>query len=131
MNTILDSFHIATCGQRRLDGSAAKLRAKIPVEIVRNGDDKAFEILIKQLPTRAPLPEGGSQNSDDTGTPGGLTAPASINQRGTNNHESEMTSRAKARPGACRVASLPGRQFNIVTFNSARHHGRKRAHPGC
>jgi hypothetical protein len=131
MNTILNSFHIATCGQRRPHGSATRLSAKIPIEIVRHDDDKAYEILIKQLPARAPLPEDGSPNSDDIGTPGGLTAPPSINRRGTNNHEREMTSRAKAWPAACRVASLPGRQFNIVTFNSARHHGRKRAHTGC
>jgi serine protease Do len=58
--------------QLQLIVAETKPGAKVPVEILRNGDPKTFEVTVKQLPGTESLAEAGSQNGNDTGTLNGV-----------------------------------------------------------
>ena len=64
----------------RLDVAATKPDSKVPVEIMRDGNEKTLEVTIKQLPGAAQVAEAGAQNSNDTGTLNGV-AVADLNQQ--------------------------------------------------
>jgi serine protease Do len=59
--------------QLQLAVAATKPGSKVPVEIMRNGNEKRLEVVIKQLPGTEQLAEAGSQNNNDTGTLNGVT----------------------------------------------------------
>ncbi len=63
---VTDSRHL------QLEVAATKPGTKVPVEIMRNGDEKKLEVTVKQLPGTEQLAEAGSQSSDDTGTLNGV-----------------------------------------------------------
>ncbi len=57
----------------QLEVAATKPGSKVPVEILRNGNEKTLEVTIKQLPGTEQLAKAGSQDSNDTGTLNGVT----------------------------------------------------------
>lgn len=71
---------VADGRELQLDVAGAKPGSKIPVEILRNGDQKTLEVTVKPQPGTEQLAENGSQNSDDSGTLNGV-AVADLNQQ--------------------------------------------------
>jgi len=67
-----DGRKIADNRQLQLIVAEAKIGAKVPVEIMRNGDRKTLEVTIKPLPSTEALAETDSQNGKDTGTLNGV-----------------------------------------------------------
>lgn len=59
--------------QLQLDVASTKPGSKVPVQIVRNGDEKTVDITIKPLPGTEQLADANSQDSNDTGTLNGVT----------------------------------------------------------
>jgi serine protease Do len=57
----------------QLEVAATKPGSKVPVEIMRNGNEKTLEVTIKPLPGTEQLAAAGSQNNNDTGTLNGVT----------------------------------------------------------
>jgi serine protease Do len=53
---------------------------KVPVQILRNGDDKTMEVTIKPQPGSEDLADNGSQDNTDNGTLNGVTV-ADLNQQ--------------------------------------------------
>jgi len=46
--------------------------SKVPVKILRDGENKTLEVTVKQLPGSGSVAEAGSQNGNDTGTLNGV-----------------------------------------------------------
>jgi serine protease Do len=67
-----DGRKIADNRQLQLIVAETKIGAKVPVEIMRNGDKKTFEVVIKPLPATGALAETDSPNGKDTGTLNGV-----------------------------------------------------------
>ena len=67
-----DGRKIADNRQLQLIVAEAKVGAKVPVEILRNGGRKTLEVTIKPLPSTEALAETDSQNGKDTGTLNGV-----------------------------------------------------------
>ncbi len=64
---------IADSRQLQLDVAETKPGAKVPVTIVRNGDEKNMDITIKPLPGSDEVADNGSQDDKDNGTLNGVT----------------------------------------------------------
>ena len=67
-------------GEKVTDSSALQLEvaqtkpgSKVPVEVMRDGQEKTLEVTIKQLPGTEQLAQTGSQNNNDNGTLNGVT----------------------------------------------------------
>lgn len=58
--------------QLQLAVAATKPGSKVPVEIMRNGDQKTLHVTVKPLPGTQQLAKGGSGNGQDNGTLNGV-----------------------------------------------------------
>ena len=56
----------------QLEVAATKPGSTVPVEILRNGDQKTIDVTVKQLPGTEELAQGGSDTSSDNGTLNGV-----------------------------------------------------------
>jgi serine protease Do len=63
---------IAGSRELQLNVAAAKPGSKVPLEIVRNGDEKTLEVTIESQPGTAQLAEAGSPSEKDNGTLNGI-----------------------------------------------------------
>jgi len=63
---VTDSRHL------QLAVAGTKPGSKVPVEILRNGEKKTFDVTIEQLPGTEQLAETNSENGNDTGTLNGV-----------------------------------------------------------
>ena len=75
-----NSDQITDSRQLQLDVAATKPGSEVPVQILRNGDEKTLEVTIKPMPGTEQLAETGSQNGSDTGTLNGVTV-GDLNQQ--------------------------------------------------
>jgi len=75
-----NSDQITDSRQLQLDVAATKPGSEVPVQILRNGDEKTLEVTIKPMPGTEQLAEAGSQNGSDTGTLNGVTV-GDLNQQ--------------------------------------------------
>ncbi|HUA65002.1 MAG TPA: DegQ family serine endoprotease [Alphaproteobacteria bacterium] len=64
---------IADSRQLQLDVAQTKPGTKVPVTILRNGDEKNLDVTIKPLPGTEDVADAGSQDSNDDGTLNGVT----------------------------------------------------------
>jgi serine protease Do len=71
---------ISDSRQLQLDVAQAKPGSKVPVQIMRNGDEKTLDVTIKSLPGTEQLAEAGSQDNSDNGTLNGVTV-SDLNQQ--------------------------------------------------
>jgi serine protease Do len=59
--------------QLQLDVAGIKPGEKIPVQVLRNGDEKTLDVTIKPVPGTEQLADNDSQNNSDSGTLNGVT----------------------------------------------------------
>jgi serine protease Do len=59
--------------QLQLDVAGIKPGSKVPVQILREGDQKTLDVTIKTVPGTEQLADNDSQNNSDTGTLNGVT----------------------------------------------------------
>lgn len=71
---------IADSRELQLDVAGVKPGSKVPVQILRNGDEKTLDVTVKPQPGSEQLADNDSQNSDDTGTLNGVGV-ADLNQQ--------------------------------------------------
>ncbi|HTV41146.1 MAG TPA: DegQ family serine endoprotease [Candidatus Sulfotelmatobacter sp.] len=64
---------IADSRQLQLDVADAKPGSDVPVQVLRNGDEKTLDVTIKPQPGTEQLADSGSQNNSDNGTLNGVT----------------------------------------------------------
>jgi serine protease Do len=64
---------IANSRNLQLDVAATKPGSKVPVEIMRNGDEKTLDVTVEQLPGTQQVAESASQDNNDNGTLNGVT----------------------------------------------------------
>jgi len=71
---------ITDSSQLQLDVAGTKPGSKVPVQVVRNGDEKTFDVTIGPLPGAQQVAEAGPQNSNDNGTLNGVGV-SNLNQQ--------------------------------------------------
>ena len=63
---------IAGSRELQLNVAAAKPGSKVPVQIMRNGDEKTLDVTIEPVPGSGEVAQAGSQNDKDNGTLNGV-----------------------------------------------------------